>query len=346
MAEKKTSSNVTHLRAVTEPSHEGPKSLEARLEEARAKRAKVLAAKGKPDKAPLKPTKPWLDAGQSATEEDDFDPAARAASLVDPTPVDVEIVATPTLDVEIVPEDDVMLSSEVDPAPQPEPEVTVPEAAPEALPAPAREHRVVRAGLLGLVGGLALVAGAAITNLDRLPELAGAALEPEVIRIANDTPPTVGDYLGWDPMVIRPGTDALPVIGALTYPTGFDPGARPVLPERGIEIPLAARLAIGDATLDIPPSFQGRVRVFAPIALPEAQLERVTDFLSSKRLDLGAVTPVSFAIEGNQVRYYHRDDRPTAQALARLMGASVRQYPVKRDEPREPGILELWIAGQ
>ena len=87
------------------------------------------------------------------------------------------------------------------------------------------------------------------------------------------------------------------------------------------------------------------VVVYAPPSVTARQRDEVVAALAAADWQAGAPRQTRFTIAETQVRFYHAEDRPAAEALAARLQVAARDFTGYSPLP-EPGMLELWLEGK
>jgi len=86
------------------------------------------------------------------------------------------------------------------------------------------------------------------------------------------------------------------------------------------------------------------ISINAPASLPEDKLSAFKDALSETGYPVGKPNRVGFNIRKNNVRFFHPEDRETAQLLATAIDGKLRDFTSYSPAPLV-GTIEIWLAG-
>jgi hypothetical protein len=331
-----------------------PVALEARLQEARARRSAALAkrAVGAEPAPPLPGPEPVAASGRPRLRG--LGPGllfalglalggAGAALLTQPDlRRSLALLIAPEIVAEIAPP----APAPVEPAPAPEVAPEPPAVAAETPAAPPPAPLPGRAGTVPPPEPAALAVAATAPS----PPAAPTSAAPPAPALALPAVPAPA------PPEVATEAPAAPAPAPLSAPAGHAPA--PETP------PFAVALAL--PSLPAAPEADGAPSVPAqtppPAALPErvivhfpASAEAEAQAARSALLDLGVpeveTVPVRFAIGASNLRYYHAGDRDGARRVAEAVAGSLAAgAPAIRDftdyrPPPLAGRVEIWLAG-
>jgi len=337
-----------------------PAALEARLQEARARRSAALAkrsAAAAPEAPPVpEPPAPAAAPSPPRRRLPGIVPGLLFALGLAVGGVGAAVVIQPDLRrgiaLLIAPEiaSEIAPPAPAAPAPEPEPVPQPPEAAATAPAAPA----LALAPLPQPGAG----AGAAVR-----PQAAIEPPSPPSAPATDGPPPAVSTALAWPPeaVVTAPAAPTLALAplpqpgagaaagGAVRPQAAAEPPSLPLTPAADTPPPAPVAADLQPAALP-PTALPARVFIHFPASAGgEAQAAR------GALLGLGVpdveVVPVRFAIGSSNVRYYHAEDRDGAGRVAEAVAASLAGgRPDTRDftDYRPPplvGRVEIWLAG-
>ncbi len=190
----------------------------------------------------------------------------------------------------------------------------------------------------------------------RGPE-AGMAGTPEALAAILPEPLAARPGLSAAPGLNALATDAPPVAAApappepaLAEPSPAPPDlSQPDIPALAMSAPeppaLGAPLVITMANGAIEAMMSARrVTVLAPPSLADADVSGAADQLRTAGFTVRDPVRVAVSVKANHVRYYHADDRETAEVLAARVSAEARDFTKSGNRPPE-GTIELWLQG-
>jgi hypothetical protein len=86
------------------------------------------------------------------------------------------------------------------------------------------------------------------------------------------------------------------------------------------------------------------VIVMVPTTYSDAEMAAEIDMLKAGGFTLGEPKRVPFKIKADHVRYYHAEDKATADALALSIGGEARDFTGADSRPPE-GLIEVFLQG-
>lgn len=206
-------------------------------------------------------------------------------------------------------------------------------------------------------GPRALSQEASPTQADALPVFPPAAAPLQSgwlaalsqVRSGSEAPPgpmarALRPLAGPAPVQLNPGTSEPSITPALVPAllTGAaDPGGLVLAsaPVAGPDRP---------ATMDVTPAQplwpSHLVKLLVPQGTDAATVTEAQTLLSGSGFQTAEPARVDVSIKGSQVRYFHAEDRPLAEALAEDLGYRLRDFTGGGNAP-PPGTVEVWFKG-
>lgn len=180
-----------------------------------------------------------------------------------------------------------------------------------------------------------------VTGSPRLGEAATAGIAPiarkpiilPVVKLVPDA--VVQPQVPWRPSVWGPA-DVLALKPSVDGPRTPSAGVTPVH---------VARMPPAAPVVPVRRATEVRVILQVPSGAAAATAKEAAGVLSRAGYVLAATGKVIHSVRVTNVRYYHEDDGPAAESLARALDGDARNFTDFRPRPSK-GTLEVWLRGR